>query len=99
MIKSKILPWVQILPTAHFVLMESCWGAPSPNPANMKPGKQHDLGHVLPGFSILSYWSALWGGPFALALFVVVVNHNVEQVAEAADVEHKGKNHENPSTY
>ena len=39
------------------------------------------------------------GGLFGWELFVVVVNHDVEQVAEAADVEHKGKNHENPSTY
>ena len=39
------------------------------------------------------------GGLFCWDLLIVVVNHDVKQVAEAADVEHKGKNHENPSTY
>ena len=58
-VKSKILPWVQISPITHFALMESCWGVPSPNPAIMKNGKQHDLGHVLPVFVILFYWTAL----------------------------------------
>ena len=31
--QSKILPWVQISPFAHFAPRESCWGVPSPNPA------------------------------------------------------------------
>ena len=35
---SKILPWVLISHTIHFVHMESCWGVPSPNPANIKTG-------------------------------------------------------------
>ena len=53
--KGKILPWYQILHTSHFAPMESCWGVPSPNPATMKNGKQHDLNHAVSRFIILSY--------------------------------------------
>ena len=42
--------------------MESCWGVSSPNPAIMKNGKQHDLGHALPIFVMLFYWRAPWAG-------------------------------------
>jgi len=59
--ESKILPWVQISPAAHFALMESCWGVPSPNPAVMKNGKQHDLVTLFPVFVMLSYWKLPWG--------------------------------------
>ena len=48
----------------NFALMESCWGVPSPNPAIMQNGKQHDLGHALPVFVILFYWTALVGSAF-----------------------------------
>ena len=47
----------------NFALMESCWGVPSPNRAIMKNGKQHDLGHALPDFAMLFYWTALCGEP------------------------------------
>lgn len=46
--------------------MESCWGVSSPNPAIMKNGKQHDLGHALPVFCYAVLLAHPLGGTFLL---------------------------------
>ena len=63
--ESKILPWVQISPAAHFALMESCWGVPSPNPANIKTGSTMIL--------VMCFLFCLYcfiGPPSAVSVFV-----------------------------